>query len=142
MNLIPSGTYQAKIVEADLCKSRAGKDMIRLLYEILDTGQQVFSFVSLQPQATWRLRKLLDAIGISGNSFDTEALHGRELTIAISRELFQGRYYNKVVTEFAEHTAETIQSLKRDNIEMPDILREIFAGIDENSLANLLLALK
>lgn len=150
MQMIPPGTYKAKIVEAELARSMQGNKMIRVVYET-EYGDRVISHISLLPQAIWRLKKLLHSVAITKNktgdytfNFDTDDLLNRELMIIVGTASYQGRIYNQVQAEFriTDEILNDIQNKELSKIDMREILKVAFNGIDENSLDNLLAVIR
>lgn len=92
---VPAGNYDVSIVKAEstLAKS-SGKPMIAVQYRIGDgehEGRVLFDNFSLQPQALWKLKTLLEALEWGGTEedgleFHPDELIGAQLTVAVAVE--------------------------------------------------------
>lgn len=111
----PDGEYQAEIVSAELEESKAGNDMIVIKWKITDgkfKGTTIFDQCSLVPQALWKLKTLLEAVGIDPQEEDVEAseyaseLMEKTATILVTNETYEGEQRPKVTGYGAEGEAE------------------------------------
>lgn len=95
---IEDGTYLATVTSVE--EKESGDDQPYLLWKWQTkpkkgTGAVIFDNTSLQPQALWRLRLLLEAIGeeiIDGEmDLDPESYVGREAKLEITNEKYEGK---------------------------------------------------
>lgn len=93
------GEYQATVAEITQEEGPNG-DYFKWKFQIKDGGIAYYN-TSLTPQSLWNLRKLLEALGVDvpASSFDIDFddLKGRELTIKIDEEEYDGRMRPKMV---------------------------------------------
>lgn len=93
---VPAGNYGVSIVKAEqkLAKS-SGKPMIAVQYRVSEPeeheGRILFDNFSLQPQALWKLKTILEALdwpGVDedGLEFTADELLGAELVVSVIQE--------------------------------------------------------
>lgn len=89
---VPAGTYKAEVVFAQEGASKAGQPKIDLRYKIIggeQDGRQVLDTMSFHPQALWRTKLSLQAMGFAkdfSGEIDAGDLIGREVTIVVAIE--------------------------------------------------------
>ena len=101
----PDGTYEAEIISAELEESSSGNPMIVAKWKITDgkfKGVQLFDNISLVPQALWKLKTLLEALGIEPQEEDVAAseyaseMLEKGATIIVTNEKYEGEDRPKV----------------------------------------------
>lgn len=95
---IPEGTYAVVVNKAELTKSREGNNMIKLEFEVTEgphKGAKLFENCSLQPQALFKLKGVMLALGmnIPDGSFDldTNDLVGLNCEVEVGHETYEGK---------------------------------------------------
>lgn len=101
----PDGTYEAEIISAELQESSSGNPMIVAKWKITDgkfKGVQLFDNISLTPQALWKMKTLLEVLGIEAQEEDISAkeyaseMVEKGATIIVTNEKFEGEDRPKV----------------------------------------------
>jgi hypothetical protein len=98
----PDGPWTAKVTKVESQKSKEGNPM--LLWQLSVTDEEgtefrpVFYNTSLLPQAIWKLRDWVNALGIfpGAEGFQKSACVGRSLKVWIRNEEYQGKPSCKV----------------------------------------------
>ena len=131
----PDGDYIAEITDAELTESKDGNPMINLKWKITEgkfKGTTIFDHVSLLPQALWRFRNMLEALGIDPQEEDVEAkdyvgeIVEQKATIVIVNETYEGEQRPKV-TAYAgaegeeEETEEEAEDEETEEEEEPRV---------------------
>lgn len=62
-NLIPEGIHTVRITDAEFKKAKTGSDQLQLTFETSD-GANRSAWYSLVPQALWKLKGVLETLGI------------------------------------------------------------------------------
>jgi hypothetical protein len=95
---IKDGTYRAEVVECEEKESEEGNPYLNWKFKLTPKkgpAVLVYDVTSLQPQALWRLRLLLETIGeeIPDGVMDLDppSYIGRELEVEITNEKYEGR---------------------------------------------------
>lgn len=84
-NLIPEGTHVVRISAADFSKAQTGSDQLEVEFENGD-GATRKGWFSLVPQALWKVKGFLEAIGISADGrikLNTKNLIGKYCKIVV-----------------------------------------------------------
>lgn len=96
------GEYLGTVEEVTVETSQSNTEYLKWKFK-LDEGGIAYYNTSLQPQALWNLRNLLEALGVevpnSALDIDMEDLLGRELMILIDLEEYEGKKRPKM-TDF------------------------------------------
>ena len=96
------GQHVVKIVAAEMKSSQGGNDMIVVTFEVTkgsDKGARVFENYPLQDNALWKLKGLLQAIGMKCDGkvqLDLDKLVGKVCLIEVIHEDFEGKTRAKV----------------------------------------------
>ena len=96
------GEQAVKIAEADLTQSQGGNDMITVKFEVIkgnDKGARVFENYPLIDTALWKLKGLLQAIGMKADGkvqLDLDKLIGKTCTIVVIHEEYEGKIRARV----------------------------------------------
>ena len=100
---IPTGQYVVRVLKAEKATgNESGKDYIHWEVEVVEgenKGRHLFFNTSLQEQALWNLKKLLDAASVVTNkdgSFNTEDVIGAEFTAVVGQREYEGKAGNEV----------------------------------------------
>ncbi len=100
---IPAGQYVVRILKADKATGKdSGEDYIHWEVEVVEgeyKGRHFFPNTSLQAQALWNLKKLLDAASVVTNkdgSFNTEDAIGAEFIAVVGQKEYEGKAGNEV----------------------------------------------
>lgn len=111
--LLPEGEYHAKVKEVEEDESSSGNTMLKWQFSVQDedpklNNQTAFYITSLQPQALWNLRNLLDTLGVETPNgeyeLDLPSYVGMDIIITIEHETYDGKKRAKV-TDFAPFSA-------------------------------------
>lgn len=84
-NLIPEGTHTARISGAEFKKAKTGSDQLQVNWETAE-GATRSSWYSLVPQALWKLKGVLEAIGVPCEGkikLNTATLKGKTASITV-----------------------------------------------------------
>lgn len=108
------GIHTAKIASIELTQSQGGDDMLKITYEVIkgeDKGCKVFDNIVLTEKALWKLKSLLQAIGMKADgkvALDLDKMEGKICDITVIHEEYNGQLRAKVseVTKASSATAE------------------------------------
>ena len=98
----PEGVHVAKVVKCETQRSSSGNPMLYWEFEVsADDGSQfrrVWTNTSLQPQALWKLRDLVNALGVfpGPDGFKKSECLGKMCRIWVTHEEYQGKTIAKV----------------------------------------------
>jgi hypothetical protein len=87
---IPEGVYQAEIAHAEDAVSKSGNDKIALRWKVTSgeyTDRVIFHDLSFHPNALWRTKQVLLAIGYDAKfsgEIDTEGLLGQTAELIVN----------------------------------------------------------
>lgn len=96
-NRASEGQHVAKIATAEMKTSQGGNDMIVVAFEVTkgqDKGARVFENYSLTENALWKLKGMLQAIGMKCEGkvqLDLDKLVGKVCIIEVSHEEYEGK---------------------------------------------------
>lgn len=91
------GIHAVKIASAEVKQSQGGNDMIVVAFEVTkgeDKGARVYENFPLVEQALWKLKGLLEAIGMKANGklqLDVDKLIGKVCRINVQHEEYDGK---------------------------------------------------
>ena len=91
------GVHACKIVSADEKASSGGNDMIVVAFEVtkgIDKGARVYENYPLVDKALWKLKGLLQAIGMKADGkvqLDLDKLIGKVCTVTVKHEEYEGK---------------------------------------------------
>lgn len=125
---IPEGTYSVKVAEAELTESQSsGAPMLKIVFEVTEgkhKGSKLFENVSLQPQALFKLKSLLTALGydIPEGAFDldTADLIDLECEVEVAHEKYEGRNRARIVEFIGEESDDEDDDSDEDEDEDDD----------------------
>ena len=103
------GEHLCRIAEADVKASQSGNDMIVVQFEVTkgdDKGARVFENYPLIDTALWKLKGLLQAIGMKADGkvqLDLDKLVGKVCIVAVKHEEYEGKTRARVdyVTKYS-----------------------------------------
>jgi len=96
------GQHVAKIIEAKEAVSQGGGDMIKVVYEIAkgpDKGCRVYENYPLQENSLWKLKGLLQSIGVKADGkvmLDISKMVGKSCIIEVFHEEYNGTLRGKI----------------------------------------------
>lgn len=106
---LPEGDYEVEIEDVEVTTSGSGNPQLQLSYKLMDgprEGGTAKDWYSLLPQSGWRLRGLLDALGIEYTaggkdgdgrdaiSFEGDDLIGRRVLYFVAQREYNGKVNN------------------------------------------------
>jgi len=101
---IPAGVYPAVVADIELRESKTTSNpYLNWTFEITAPeylGRRVWLVTGLSPEALWKLRETLEALGeqdLSGEiDFDPQDYIGETCRVVVSQEVYNGRTRNRV----------------------------------------------
>lgn len=101
---IPEGQYVVSVNDASMENSSKGNDYIRFEFEVIEgahKGAKLYHNCSLQPQALFNLKGVLEALGftIPAKAFDLDLseLIGLECEVEVGHETYDGKKRARIV---------------------------------------------
>jgi hypothetical protein len=91
------GVHTAKIVEIQENTTQAGDDMLTMVFEVIrgdSKGAKVYDNFVLTDKALWKLKQLLQSLGVKCNgkiALDLDKLIGKVCDIAVYHEEYNGK---------------------------------------------------
>lgn len=120
------GEHPCKIAAADVKQSQGGNDMIVVQFEVIkgaDKTARVFENYPLVDTALWKLKGLLQAIGLRADGkvqLDLDKLIGKTCIVNVFHEEYEGKVRAKVES-VRKYTAEAEDDEDQDDeVEDPD----------------------
>ena len=126
------GVHVCKIATADVKESGAGNDMIVVAFEAIkgvDKGSRVFANYVLTDTALWKLKGLLQAIGMKADGkvqLDLDKLIGKTCSVTVKHEEYDGKLRARV-----EDVAKIAATSDSDDAEEEDD-DEKFMNVEED----------
>lgn len=124
---IPEGTYAVVVNKAELTKSREGNNMIKMEFEVTEgphKGAKLFENCSLQPQALFKLKSVMLALGmnIPEGSFDldTNDLVGLNCEVEVGHETYEGKKRARILEYINAEEADEEEEDSDDSDEEED----------------------
>ena len=119
------GQHTAKIVSAEVKQSSGGNDMITVAFEVTkgdDKGARVYENYPLVDTALWKLKGLLQALGMKADGkvqLDLDKLVGKIVTIVVKHEEYEGKVRAKIdeVKKFSVEAADDEDDEDEDDID-------------------------
>lgn len=95
-NRVADGQYVVVVEECTLETSESsGEDYLKFKLKTKEGNKTLYTNASLQPQALWRLRNILEAMGLevptSKMDLDPSELEGQEFGVIVENEVYQGK---------------------------------------------------
>lgn len=101
---VPEGVYEVRVKEIETGTSQAGAPKLDFKFEIIsgkNKGSILFYTCSLQPQALFKLKVVLEALGFEipeGNfNLDVDELIDLECSVEVAHETYEGKKRAKIV---------------------------------------------
>lgn len=149
---IPEGTYAVVVNKAELTKSREGNNMIKMEFEVTEgphKGAKLFENCSLQPQALFKLKSVMLALGmdIPNGSFDldTNDLVGLNCEVEVGHETYEGKKRARILeyinAEEADEEEEDSDDSEDEDDEDEEDLEEKLEEMSKDELKDLALEL-
>lgn len=116
------GVHPAKIVDSEIKDTNNGDDMIILKFEVLSgpsKGARVKENFPLTDNARWKLKQLLDAIGMKSDGklvIDTDKLMEKRVIIEVALEEYNSKKYPKI-QEFKKLSSKAAAAAEDDDEE-------------------------
>lgn len=111
--VIPEGEYVVKVLEVEEGESNNGNPKLTWKFEITDgeyEGKNLYYTSSLVPEALWRLRSLLEALGLdvpdSEMDIDLDELVDAEVNVSVEHDTYEGKKQSKIVDFWGEGSQE------------------------------------
>lgn len=128
---IPEGTYAVVVNKAELTKSREGNNMIKMEFEVTEgphKGAKLFENCSLQPQALFKLKSVMLALGmdIPNGSFDldTNDLVGLNCEVEVGHETYEGKKRARILEYINAEEADEEED-DEDEVDLEEKLEEM-----------------
>mgnify|MGYP001313560415 CR=1 FL=1 len=100
---VPDGDYQLEVEKVTEEESSEGNPYLKWIYTVTDglcKGAKIYDNTSLLPQALWRLKTLLECLGVdvpdSSLSLDLGEMVGLSVEAEIVNETYQGKTRPKI----------------------------------------------
>lgn len=130
---IPEGTYEVVVNSATQKDSRDGNPMIAFEFEVAEgahKGAKLFENCSLQPQALFKLKSVLLALGIEipNKAFDLNLrdLVGLTCEVEVGHETYEGKKRARILQyNDPEDTDESDEGDEEDSIDLEERLGEL-----------------
>lgn len=136
--VLPEGTYEVAVNSAELTTSKNDKPTVKLEFEVCEgphKGAKLFENCSLQPQALFKLKSVLMALGmeIPDGAFDLNLrdLIGLTCGVEVGHEVYEGKKRSRILEyinpdeleEDSEDLEERLQEMDKD--ELKDLALEL-----------------
>ena len=129
---IPEGTYEVVVNEATQKNSRDGNPMIAFEFEVAEgahKGAKLYENCSLQPQALFKLKSVLLALGmdIPNKAFDLNLrdLVGLTCEVEVGHEVYEGKKRARILQYNDPEEAQEDDSDEDDEESVEDKLSEL-----------------
>jgi len=122
----PEGKHNCKIVSADVKQSQGGNDMIVVAFEVIKgegKGARVYENYPLVDTALWKLKGLLQAIGMKADGkvqLDLDKLIGKICVVNVIHEEYEGKIRARVES-VSKITAESADDSDDDEDESTEV---------------------
>lgn len=143
---IPEGTYSLVVNQVEQKTSREGNPMIAFEFEVSEgphKGAKLFENCSLQPQALFKLKSVLLALGmeIPNKAFDLNLkdLIGLECEVEVGHETYEGKKRARILEYI--NPEESGDSEGEEDEEEGEDLEDTLSEMDKDELKDLALEL-
>lgn len=143
---IPEGTYSLVVNQVEQKTSREGNPMIAFEFEVSEgphKGAKLFENCSLQPQALFKLKSVLMALGmeIPNKAFDLNLkdLIGLECEVEVGHETYEGKKRARILEYI--NPEESGDSEEEEDEEEGEDLEDTLSEMDKDELKDLALEL-
>ena len=144
---IPEGTYSLVVNQVEQKTSREGNPMISFEFEVSEgphKGAKLFENCSLQPQALFKLKSVLLALGmeIPNKAFDLNLkdLIGLECEVEVGHETYEGKKRARILEYINPGESEGPSEDEEEEEESED-LEDTLSEMDKDELKDLALEL-
>lgn len=145
---IPEGTYSLVVNQVEQKTSREGNPMISFEFEVSEgphKGAKLFENCSLQPQALFKLKSVLMALGmeIPNKAFDLNLkdLIGLECEVEVGHETYEGKKRARILEYInPEESGDSSEDEDEEEEESED-LEDTLSEMDKDELKDLALEL-
>lgn len=144
---IPEGTYSLVVNQVEQKTSREGNPMIAFEFEVSEgphKGAKLFENCSLQPQALFKLKSVLMALGmeIPNKAFDLNLkdLIGLECEVEVGHETYEGKKRARILEYINPEESEGPSGDEEEEEESED-LEDTLSEMDKDELKDLALEL-
>lgn len=128
---IPEGQYVVSVNDASMENSSKGNDYIRFEFEVIEgahKGAKLYHNCSLQPQALFNLKGVLEALGftIPTKAFDLDLseLIGLECEVEVGHETYDGKKRARIV-EFISSEEDEDEEEEEEGESLEDALENL-----------------
>ena len=142
--VIPEGTYQVVVNEAKMGKSKEDKPKVAFEFEVSEgpnKGFKLFENCSLQPQALFKLKSLLMALGVDipDGAFDLNLkdLIGLTCEVEVGHEVYEGKKRARILEFINPTESEEDYDDEDDGDEGSEDLEERLSEMDKEELKEL-----
>ena len=147
--VIPEGTYQVVVNEAKMGKSKEDKPKVAFEFEVSEgpnKGFKLFENCSLQPQALFKLKSLLMALGVDipDGAFDLNLkdLIGLTCEVEVGHEVYEGKKRARILEFINPAESGEDDDEDDDEDEGSEDLEERLSEMDKEELKELALELE
>lgn len=140
---IPEGSYIVSVNDASIENSSKGSDYIKFEFEVIEgphKGAKLFHNCSLQPQALFNLKGVLEALGftIPSKAFDLDLseLLGLECEVEVGHETYEGKKRARILEFISGSEDEEDDDEDEDDDEELD-LQEALEELSKKDLRSL-----
>lgn len=144
---IPEGTYSLVVNQVEQKTSREGNPMISFEFEVSEgphKGAKLFENCSLQPQALFKLKSVLMALGmeIPNKAFDLNLkdLIGLECEVEVGHETYEGKKRARILEYINPEESEGSSEDEEEEEESED-LEDTLSEMNKDELKDLALEL-
>ena len=98
------GTYELTISKVEEKQSSSGKDMILVTFKHEESGSAIWENYMLQENCLWKLKELLDAVGIDTSGpvdIEWSDLVGQVVAAKVTQEEYNGSMKSRVAKVMA-----------------------------------------
>lgn len=141
--VIPEGTYPVVVNEAKMGKSKEDKPKVAFEFEVSEgpnKGFKLFENCSLQPQALFKLKSILMALGVDipDGAFDLNLkdLVGLTCEVEVGHEVYEGKKRARIL-EFINPAESDEDDEDEDDDEGSEDLEERLSEMDKEELKDL-----
>lgn len=129
---IPEGQYVVSVNDASMENSSKGNDYIRFEFEVIEgahKGAKLYHNCSLQPQALFNLKGVLEALGftIPTKAFDLNLseLIGLECEVEVGHETYDGKKRARIVEFISSEEEEDEDEEEEEEEDLKDALENL-----------------
>lgn len=136
---IPEGQYVVSVNDASIENSSKGNDYIKFEFEVIEGGHKgakLYHNCSLQPQALFNLKNVLEALGFSipKKAFDLDLgdLLGMECEVEVGHETYEGKKRARIL-EFI-NPSESDEEDDEDEEDEEESLEDALSNLSKKNL--------